>query len=153
MHLTKFTDFSLRVLIFAAIKEPELASIKQVAEAFNVPETHLKKVVHVLSLGGYLDSVRGKGGGFRLAREPAAIKLGEVVRYTESDFKIVECFDEDTNCCRISSACTLKFVLKEAVESFFGVLDRYSLADLIEPKAAVRRLLDFGVEKVEEKVS
>lgn len=143
MHLTKFTDYSLRVLIFAAAKAPELSSIRLVAETFDIPDTHLKKVVHTLSLGGYLESVRGKGGGFRLARDPAEINLGDVVRFTERDFKVVECFGSDTNHCRISSACTLKFVLQDALDSFFSVLDKYTIAELATPHTALRALLDI----------
>lgn len=141
MHLTKFTDYSLRVLLFASSNAPNLSSIRQVADAYNIPETHLKKVVHVLSQGGYIESIRGKGGGFRLASPPETIKLGDVVRYTEKDFVIVECFDPETDHCCISSVCSLRFVLQDALNSFFSVLDNYTLAELAAPRDALRNLL------------
>jgi Rrf2 family transcriptional regulator, nitric oxide-sensitive transcriptional repressor len=99
------------------------------------------KVVHQLGRLGYLETVRGKGGGMRLARPPAEINVGEVLRATEDSLELVECFGEEPSGCRIERACVLKGALHRALDAFFGVLDEYTLADLIAPARPLARVL------------
>ena len=142
MHLTQFTDYSLRVLIYLGLRgDRGLCTIHDIAGQYGISENHLMKVVHGLSRLGYVDAVRGRNGGLRLARDPAAISIGAVVRATEDDMALVECFDSARNECRITEACTLRHALGEAHQAFFRVLDGYRLSDLLRPKARLARLL------------
>nr|WP_298249505.1 Rrf2 family transcriptional regulator [uncultured Halomonas sp.] len=133
MHLTRFTDYSLRVLLYLAIKGERRSTITEIAERFQVSRNHLMKVVQDLSHHGYITSIRGKHGGLLLRREPNTIVLGELIRRTERDLTLVECFG-DSNECVITSACRLKHVLAEALEAFMAVLDDYTLEDLLGPQ-------------------
>ncbi len=141
MRLTVYTDYSLRVLMFLAVKGDALATIAEIARAYDVSKNHLMKVAHQLGLAGYVETVRGKGGGLRLARPPQDIVLGEVVRRTEPDMALVPCFDPDDLSCAIFSGCVLKGVLAEARDAFLTVLDRHTLADLIRPRASLQKFL------------
>lgn len=132
MHLTQFTDYSLRVLIHVAVKGERRATIAEIADRFDISRNHLMKVVQELNRLGYLTTVRGKHGGLLLGREPADISLGALVRDTERDLALVECFG-DRNACVISPACRLRSVLGEALAAFLAVLDRYTLADMLGP--------------------
>ena len=134
MQLTTYTDYSLRVLMYLAVHGGELATIEEIADAYAISRGHLMKVVHQLGLAGYVETVQGRGGGLRLAREPEQIRVGEVVRRTEDNMVLVECFDPKESNCRIEPACGLRLVLKEALESFFRTLDGYTLADLVAPR-------------------
>ncbi len=135
MQLTSFTDYALRVLIYAAVRPEARCLTTDVATAFGISRHHVVKVVNGLQHLGYLDTTRGREGGFALARQPDRIRIGEVVRRTEGSMTLVECFDRDTNTCPLTRACGLKGVLGEAFAAFLAVLDRYSLADLIaEPR-------------------
>lgn len=129
MRLTTFTDYTLRVLIYLAIEPGKLATIPEMASAYGVSENHLMKVVHRLVRSGVIESVRGKGGGVRLAREPIDIRLGEVIRTSEGESPIVECFSPEANKCRITPACKLPRILDDAFESLYRSLDAYTLAD------------------------
>lgn len=131
MRLRSFSDYSLRVLMYLGIHPDRLATIAEIAAAHQISENHLMKVVHQLGCGGYIETVRGKGGGMRLARAAKDIVLGEVVRQTEGDFALVECFAENSSC-RIAPACRLHGILDEALSAMFLVLDAYTLADLLE---------------------
>lgn len=144
MRLTRFTDYSLRVLIYAGTKSEKLATISEVAEKFNIDHNHLMKIVHELGRTGYLETVRGRYGGFRLARDPHDINIGDVVRLTEQDFHLVECFDPCGTPCRIEAKCVLGSALDEAIGQFFKVLDSYTLADLIKPRADLAALLELS---------
>ncbi len=141
MRLTTFSDYSLRVLIYLGSAPGRLATIDQIAAAYDVSSNHLMKVVHHLARRGYIETLRGKGGGMRLARAPQAINIGEVVRETEDSFALVECFEPGAPDCRILRVCVLKDALSRALEAFFGVLDRYTLADLIAPAHPLARML------------
>jgi Rrf2 family nitric oxide-sensitive transcriptional repressor len=135
MQLTRYTDYALRVLIYLAHEDDGLATIGEIAHAYEVSENHLMKVVHGLGKLGYVTTVRGKGGGMKLARPPSEINLGDVVRNTEETLHVVECLAADyDNACRITSSCRLKGVLKDAHDAFFRHLDQFSIADLIPPK-------------------
>lgn len=132
MQLTRYTDYALRVLIYLAHKGDELATISEISTAYAVSENHLMKIVHDLAKQGYITTLRGKGGGMRLARAPAEINLGEVVRNTEETLHVVECLANDYDgTCRLSPSCRLKSLLQEAHDAFFKHLDRYTVKDLI----------------------
>lgn len=141
MRLTSFTDYSLRVLIYVASQPEGRATIAQIATAFSISQHHLTKVVNFLARAGWLATTRGKGGGLALARPPADINLGAVVRQTEGPALPAECFDADSNHCSITRVCRLQGVLREAVDAFYAVLDRYTLADLMNNRAALARVL------------
>lgn len=139
MQLTSFTDYSLRVLVYAAVHADRRCQTADVADTFGLSRHHVVKVVNELAHLGYLDTVRGRDGGFLLARPPADIVLGEVVRRTEGSIAIVECFDPRTNTCPLMPACGLKDALGEAFGAFLAVLDRRTLADLMaEPRWMAR---------------
>ncbi len=131
MQLTRYTDLSLRVLIFLALRPGELATIDGIAEAYGVSKAHLMKVVQELGRAGFVETLRGRGGGLRLARAPEDLTVGEVVRYCESPMNLVECFDPTTSECRIDPVCGLRGALEEALEAFLCVLDDRTLASLV----------------------
>jgi Rrf2 family transcriptional regulator, nitric oxide-sensitive transcriptional repressor len=141
MRLTRYTDYALRVLIYVGLKGDGLATIPEIARHYGISRNHLMKVVHELGRQGYVRTVRGRAGGLELARPAAAIGLGEVVRATEDDLVLVECFQPGNTACRIMPACHLRGVLQEALAAFLAVLDRHTLADLLEEPAPLRRLL------------
>jgi Rrf2 family nitric oxide-sensitive transcriptional repressor len=138
MRLTNFSDYALRVLLYAAARHDELITIEETAKVYGISKAHLMKVVNQLTRAGYLRAVRGRSGGLTLALRPNKISLGDVVRATEPDFALVECFSPD-NRCLITPRCRLRGVLKEALAAFIATLDRYTLADL------VLRPEDFGI--------
>ena len=140
MRLTTFTDYCLRVLMYVGTKG-ELATIDEIAGSYDISRNHLMKVVFRLGQLGYLTTVRGKGGGIRLGRDPAEVNLGRLVRQTEEDMALVACFESNSRVCRIEPACLLKRVLGEALEAFLAVLDEYTLADLVTPRARLATLL------------
>ena len=129
MRLTTYSNYVMRVLMVAAAKSPELTTIRDVARGFEIAETHVVKCVHRLGAWGYLETVRGRGGGFRLARPAAEIRVGEVLRRTEEDFLVVECMTSQ-NTCRLAGHCRLSQALDKAVRAFLAVLDDLTVADL-----------------------
>ena len=135
MRITSFTDYSLRTLMYVARASAGRSTIAEAARVLAIPENHLVKVVHSLGKLGLLHNTRGRGGGFALARAPAAINLGEVLRATES-LALAECFDED-NTCGLAGRCRLEGVLHEALDAFQAVLVRYTLEDLLSPAQTV----------------
>jgi len=141
MRLTTFTDYSLRVLMYLGVHAGRMATIREIAVAHGVSENHLMKVVQALARSGCVETIRGKGGGLRLARPPEAINLGDVVRRIEDDSTFVECFDSTANGCRIAPACRLTGVLRSAVDAFYATLDAHTLADLVVPKARLIKLM------------
>jgi Rrf2 family nitric oxide-sensitive transcriptional repressor len=141
MKLTAFTDYSLRVLIYLAADTTRRATIAEIAESFGISENHLVKVVHFLGKQGWIETVRGKGGGILLARPPGQVGVGKVVRDTEGAAMPAECFSEDGGNCVISDACRLKGVLGEAVKAFYEVLDRYTLEDISRNRQTLARVL------------
>jgi Rrf2 family nitric oxide-sensitive transcriptional repressor len=144
MNLKKYTDYALRVLIFTGMKhDGELASIKEISETFFISQNHLGKIVFELNKLGMVETVRGRNGGIRLAREPEEINVGEVVRIFEDDFNLLECFHKDTNHCIISPACKLKHTLNEELQAFFQVLDQYTIKDLLHNESYLLRLMNL----------
>lgn len=132
MRLTNYTDYSLRVLIYLATKPSgELSNIKEIAESYNISKNHLMKVTFELGKMNVIETIRGRNGGIRLAHSPEDINIGQIVRRTEEDFRLVECFDDDHNQCIISPACGLKHVLNKALQAYLNVLDQYTLSDLV----------------------
>jgi len=141
LRLTAFTDYSLRVLIFLATDPDRRATIREIADTFGISQSHLMKVAHLLGRAGLLANVRGKGGGLELARAPRSINIGGVVRATEGAPMPAECFDRENGRCVITPVCTLRGVLREAVKSFYAVLDNYTLEDLVHNRVALAELL------------
>jgi Rrf2 family transcriptional regulator, nitric oxide-sensitive transcriptional repressor len=142
MQLTLYTDYSLRVLIHVGIADGKLVTIRDIAESFDISKQHLMKVVNDLSQKGYLDTVRGRGGGIRLRGPPRDINIGQVVRDTEDNLDVIGCLGR-RGYCPIEHVCVLRGVLYEAIHAFLAVLDGYTLADLIKPKRALSSLLLF----------
>jgi len=142
MRLTAFTDYSLRVLVHVATAPEGRTTIAEVARAFRISEHHLVKVVHLLGREGFLLNTRGRGGGLALARNAAEINLAALVRMTEGGDEPAECFRED-GACVIAPACRLAGVLQEALDAFYAVLDRYTLADLIANRHRLAAILHF----------
>jgi Rrf2 family nitric oxide-sensitive transcriptional repressor len=141
MRLTRHTDNALRALIYLAIHDDEPARITDIARRMGMSEDHVAKVIARLADLGYVATTRGRAGGVRLARAADRISVGAVVRDTEDNMVLVECFDPKTNQCPIAPACALAPALDEALTAFLGVLDRYTVADLVARPRALKRLL------------
>ncbi len=130
MNLSLFSDYSLRVLMYAALKG-DAFQVDEVTDAYGISRHHVAKVIHSLSKLGYLDTRRGRGGGVQLARQPDHIRIGKLVRETEGRTPLVECFDTATNTCRLDGSCRLKGALAEAMNAFYESLDHLTLSDLV----------------------
>ncbi len=129
--MTQFSNFAIRVLMYTALRGQRLSTVPEMARAYGVSYDHLKKAAAELCRLGYLQTVRGRSGGFRLAKPPDHIRIGQVIRQTEGEVILVECFDPPTSTCPLTTGCRLRIALQEALAAFFEVLDRYTLADLI----------------------
>lgn len=144
MRLTKWTDYTLRVLMHCAAtqRRPLAPTIGEIAERHDISRSHLMKIVMTLSALGWIESTRGRGGGIRLLRPADQITIGEVLRETETDFNMVECFDGELNTCHLDRVCKLKHVLHEATERYLEVLDKVTVADLLpsSPRAVEQPL-------------
>ncbi|WP_310388013.1 Rrf2 family transcriptional regulator [Roseateles sp.] len=135
MRLTTMTDYALRMLIYLGQHPERLCTTAEIAQAYGISEAHLTKITHQLGLGGWISTVRGKGGGMRLALQPADIMLGALVRAVEPDFYLVECLGA-SNACNLSGRCRLTGIFNDALAAFLAQLDRHSLADLLSPFTA-----------------
>ena len=135
MRLTNWSDYSLRVLMYCAASadREQPPTIKEIAEAHRISRSHLTKIAMTLSARGLLETTRGRGGGLRLLKPAKDIVLGDVLRQTESDFNLVECFDSAHNTCLLNGHCRLKSVFQQAVDAYLMVLDGVTLADLVTP--------------------
>lgn len=140
MRLTLHTDHALRMLMLLAIEPDELHTIEEIARRYDISRNHLMKITQTLVQTGFIESLRGRGGGLRLARAAESINLGAIVRATEDSFALVECFDREHNTCLITSTCGLRGPIEEALQAFLAVLDRYSLADLVKSPRMLRRM-------------
>ena len=141
MRLTSFTDYTLRTLLHLGSNPGRLVTIQEIADLHTISKNHLMKVVHELGRNGVIETIRGRNGGFRLAHNPEDINIGAVVRQSESDFYMAECFDPDGNPCGLVKACSLKGVLTNATAAYLAELDRHTLAMLL-PEPAPR---DAGI--------
>ena len=131
MQLTQYTDYSLRVLIYLAKKSEGLSTVSEIVEYHDISRNHLVKVIHNLATKGFITTTRGRNGGMVLSRPPSKILLGDVVRITEPNFDIAECFNAANNCCVIAPSCGLKSIFREAQMGFIRAMDKYTLADAI----------------------
>ena len=139
MRLSKYTDYSLRVLLYCAMQRHRLVTISELAEQHGLSKSHLMKVVNDLARQGLIETTRGRGGGLRLLAEPAAIRIGDVVRAAETDFRLVECFEPETNACTLTPNCRLKHLFGDALAGYFRTLDAATLADMVPPTASAGR--------------
>jgi Rrf2 family nitric oxide-sensitive transcriptional repressor len=144
MRLTTFTDYSLRVLMYLAANPARRTTIAEIAAAYGVSENHLVKVVHFLGRQGWIETVRGKGGGITLAMPAEQVHVGRVVRDAEGAAVPAECFSEGGGGCVIADSCRLRSVFGEAVGAFYAVLDRYTLADIARNRQTLARVLRIG---------
>lgn len=136
MRLTRYTDYSLRVLIHLALHDDRLCSIAEIARTYDISHNHLMKVVNALARDGFVETVRGRSGGMRLARSADDIRVGEVIRRTEEGFQLADCSG-----CSLAPACGLTGVLAEAMAAMLSVFDAYTITDLLTDKEAMRRLI------------
>lgn len=130
MRLTSYTNFAMRSLQLAALKAPDLIRVDDVVRVHGLARPHIVKIVHELGLAGYIETQRGRGGGFRLARPAEEIIVGDVVRLTEGPMELVECFNPENNTCPLIGICKLSRALQEATRAFMAVLDDLTLADI-----------------------
>ena len=137
MRLSEYTDYTLRVLMYCAVHRDRLVTIGELAEQHGLSKNHLMKVVNDLAHQGLLETTRGRGGGLRLLASPESIRIGDVVRATETDFRLVECFDAGTNACTLSPSCRLKNLFGQALSGYFSALDAATLADVTRAPAAL----------------
>ena len=151
MQLTTFTDYALRTLMYAGLRDPELSHIDDIAGAYAISRNTLMKVVHFLGETGYLENIRGKNGGLRLAHPPEEIIIGELIRRTEDRLEPAVCFSPGSGHCQIEKNCRLTGILNEAMHAFFQVLDQYSLGDLLKPGNKLARDLGIKIAKVNKK--
>ncbi len=147
MRLTVYTDFSLRLLMYLAVKPDGVSTIGEVAGAYGIAKNHLTKVAHQLGRAGFVATARGKGGGMRLGKPAAQIGLGDLVRLCEPDIALVPCFEPVCGSCPIVPACGLRGALHQAKSAFLTVLDRYTLADLTSRDGEMRELLGMAVAR------
>jgi Rrf2 family transcriptional regulator, nitric oxide-sensitive transcriptional repressor len=140
MRLTMQTDYALRMLIRLGVHTNRLVTIRETASIYQVSKNHMMKVAHRLCLEGFVVTVRGNGGGLRLAKRPSEINIGDVVRRMETDFSLVGCFDPRCEECRITSACLLRSALQKALRAFLETLDEYTLQDLLVTKPLLEEL-------------
>lgn len=130
MHLTQYSNFALRTLQFVALRSPEVVTVDEIARAHRISRAHLVKVSHELGRRGYIETIRGRNGGMRLARPAQDISVGEVLRWTEAPLELAECFNSDTNSCPLIGVCHLSRGLQRALRAFFVVLDDLTIADI-----------------------
>jgi Rrf2 family nitric oxide-sensitive transcriptional repressor len=133
MRLSDYTDYTLRVLMYCAAHPDRLVTIAEIADSHRVSKNHLMKIVNDLSRQRLLETTRGRGGGLRLLQAPSAIRVGDVLRNAETDFRLVECFDPSSDACTLTPVCRLKSVLGKALSAYFAELDAVTLADIAGP--------------------
>jgi len=142
MRLTSYSNYALRILMVAAMRRGELVTVQDVAESFGISKAHLVKCVHQLGVWGYLENVRGRSGGFRLAKDAGAITVGEIIRKTEDGLDLVECFNAETNTCPLIDVCRLSTLFKKACQAFLDVLDETTIADMAKNRGEVLSALN-----------
>ena len=147
MHLTQFSDYSLRLAIYLGSHPARVVSAEEVSRAFGISRHHLVKVVQVLTDLGVVEAQRGRGGGMRPAMAPSEINVGWLIRRTEPHFDLVECFDLETNTCPIAPACGLKGMLARAQQAFLSVLDQFNLEQILKRRGELVTLLDDALQR------
>ena len=145
MHLTQFSDYGLRLVIYLGCHPQRAVAVDEVSRAFGISRHHLVRVVQTLTAVGVVETQRGRGGGMKLAKAPSEINVGWLVKRTEPHFNIVECFDSVSNTCPIAPACTLKHALFRAQKAFLEVLDEYNLEQLLTRRSELNSLLDIAL--------
>lgn len=141
MRLTRQTNYAMRILMYCAANDRGLSRVPEVARAYGLSELFLFKILQPLVANGLVETVRGRNGGVRLARPAGQITLFDVVRVTEDSFAMADCFEDDTTNCPLVDDCSLNVALREALDAFFAVLSRHTIADLVESKPQIRGLL------------
>ncbi len=131
MRLTNYSNFALRTLQFAALRGTQLVSVEEISRAHRISKAHLVKVCHELSKKGYVETVRGRGGGMRLAKPASEITVGEIIRWTEAPLELAECFNSATNTCPLLGVCHLSRGFQRALKAFLAVLDDLTIADIV----------------------
>jgi len=144
MRLTQQTSYSIRILLYCAANPGNNSRIKDIAATYSISELHLFKIMHVLVESGFIDTIRGRNGGIRLAKPANTISIGEVVRATESNFFLTDCFDTTNRDCPLVDSCGVNKILAEALRAFFAVLDSYTIADVAKDRGQLRGLLDLS---------
>lgn len=147
MKLTDYTDYSLRVMLYLALRRDGLTTIQEISDAYGISKNHLMKVVQRLGELGWVDTIRGRNGGLRLAADSLALSVGEVVRQTESDFALVGCFPDEhgeRRACAIEPHCRLKHALAAARDAFLAELDRHTIGELARPRTELAGLLGLA---------
>jgi Rrf2 family transcriptional regulator, nitric oxide-sensitive transcriptional repressor len=150
MRLTDYTDYSLRTLMYLGVHRDRLVTIQDIADAYGISKSHLMKVVHQLGLAGLIETIRGRSGGLRLGKEPEEINIGEVVRGTEPDFRMVECFNHTQNECVLAPSCELYGALAKATKAYLNVLNGYTLADLLRNSPSLHALARIQIHPREK---
>ncbi|PCH97047.1 MAG: Rrf2 family transcriptional regulator [Rhodobacteraceae bacterium] len=151
MKLTSYTNYALRSLQLAALKSPELVRVDDVARIHGLARPHIVKIVHALGKAGYLETVRGRGGGFRLGQPADKITVGNVVRLTEGPLDVVECFNPEKNTCPLIGICKLSRKIQEATQAFMAVLDDLTIADISANKGQLmERIAPLEIPQVNE---
>ncbi|QWK80037.1 iron-responsive transcriptional regulator RirA [Ochrobactrum sp. BTU1] len=152
MRLTRQTNYAIRMLMYCAANDGKLSRVPEIARAYGVSELFLFKILQPLVENGLVETVRGRNGGVRLGRAAKDISLFDVVRVTEENFAMAECFENEATECPLVDSCGLNSALREALNAFFGVLMKYSISDLVKARPNVRVLLgldeDLEVERV-----
>jgi Rrf2 family nitric oxide-sensitive transcriptional repressor len=148
MRLTDYTDYTLRVLMYCATHPERPITIAEIAESHAVSKNHLMKIVNDLARQGVLQTTRGRGGGLRLLKPAEEIRIGDVVRHTETDFRMVECFAADSNSCTLTAHCLLKKVVGKATDAYLAELDKVTLADIANAESASDRTVNRSVRTI-----
>lgn len=147
MRLTDYTDYSLRVLVYLAVRGEGLSTIQDISQAYGISKNHLMKVVQQLAEHGWVETVRGRNGGLRFAQGSRALTVGDVVRAMESDFALVACLPDQhgqRRSCVIMPHCRLREALEAAANAFLAELDRYTIGELAQPQSGLASLLGLG---------
>lgn len=146
MRLSEYTDYSLRVLMYCALDPQRQVTVAELAEHHGLSKNHLMKIVNDLARQGLLETTRGRGGGLRLLKPPAEIRIGDVVRAAETDMRLVECFDPATNACTLTASCRLRQVFGDALQAYMRALDSATLADITATPGAPARARKAGIK-------